>query len=162
MKCPRCQQENPAEQNFCGECGTPRTGATQASPHADLREENEKLRRSLTEALEQQMAAAQILRVIPSSPIGVQPVFDTINKNPVRVCGAQEGSVFRFDGQLIHLVASETSDGMLLKALHRLFPRPLGRDSPTARAVLTRRVTSEGNDRADGSGERGTIFARKR
>ena len=142
MKCPRCQQENPAEQNFCGECGTPRTGATQASPHADLREENEKLRRSLTEALEQQMAAAQILRVISNSPIDVQPVFDTIIKNAVRVCDAKRVAS---SGSMVSSSISWPARPVTAccSTLHRLFPRPPGRDSPTARAVLTGRVTSE-------------------
>jgi signal transduction histidine kinase len=100
----------------------------------------EALRRE-TEALDQQTATSEILRVISNSPTDVQPVFDTIIKNAVRLCAVQEGSVFGFDGHLIHLVASETSDTEFLDILHRVFPRAPGRDSPTARAILTRSVT---------------------
>jgi signal transduction histidine kinase len=48
--------------------------------------------------------------------------------------------VFQFDGQLIHLVATETSDTDFLDALQHLYPRAPGLDSPTARAILTRAV----------------------
>src|SRR5262245_62713938 len=59
----------------------------------------------VTESLEQQTATSEILRVISQSQTDVQPVFDTIIKNAVRLCDTQEGSVFRFDGQLLRLGA---------------------------------------------------------
>ncbi|HEU4342859.1 MAG TPA: GAF domain-containing protein, partial [Candidatus Binatia bacterium] len=56
--------------------------------------------RDLTEALEQQTATSEILRVISSSPTDLQPVFQTILANAVRLCEAQNGAVFRFDGEV--------------------------------------------------------------
>ena len=61
--------------------------------------------RELTEALEQQTATSEILRVISSSPPDLQPVFDVIVTNAVRLCGSLASCVWRFDGELIHLVA---------------------------------------------------------
>ena len=54
--------------------------------------------RELTEALEQQTATSEILRVISSSPTDLQPVFDAIVQSAVRLCEANSGGVFRFDG----------------------------------------------------------------
>src|SRR5262249_45312606 len=55
----------------------------------------------LSEALEQQTAMADILRVISASAIDVQPVFETIVSSAVNLCGATYGIVFRYDGELI-------------------------------------------------------------
>jgi nitrate/nitrite-specific signal transduction histidine kinase len=43
--------------------------------------------RELSEALEQQTASSDILRVISGSPTNVQPVFDSIVVSAVRLCG---------------------------------------------------------------------------
>jgi hypothetical protein len=96
MKCARCQQENPPQAKFCFECGVPVSdSASTARSHAELKVEIEKLRTSLTEALEQQTATAEILHVISSLPIDVQPVFDMIAQNAVRICNARYCTVFR-------------------------------------------------------------------
>jgi len=110
----------------------------------ELQEKNRALTQAhgqVTEALEQQTATSEILRVIASSPTDVQPVFDTIITSAVRLCDAQEGSIFRFDGQLIHLVASNIADTDFLEIVRSVFPRAPGRGSVTARAILTRAVT---------------------
>jgi len=91
--------------------------------------------------VEQQTATSEILRVISSSPTDVQPVFETIMTNAVTLCDAQEASVFRFDGELIYLVASNIMDTSFLDTVRRVFPQAPGRGSVTTRAILTRRVT---------------------
>jgi GAF domain-containing protein len=160
MKCPRCQQENPPQAKFCLECAAPIDGTAQPSTSsADLSAEIEALRHSLNEALEQQTATSEILRVISQSHIDPRPVFDRIINNVVTLCDAQEGSVFRFDGQLIHVAASESTDAEFLDTLHRVFPRPPGPDSPTARAILTGAVTHVQDIAAEPGYESATIFA---
>jgi hypothetical protein len=87
MKCSRCQQENPPQAKFCLECAAPINEATPApSSSAQTKAEIESLRRSLSEALEQQTATSEILGIISRSPTDVQSVFDVIARSAVRLC----------------------------------------------------------------------------
>src|SRR6266545_4136628 len=79
--------------------------------------------RELTEALEQQTATSEILRVISSSPTDVQPVFDAIIGNAVRLCGAVYGIVWRYEGDLTEFVSAHNLQPEELEELRRLFPR---------------------------------------
>jgi GAF domain-containing protein len=102
----------------------------------ELQEKN----RALTEALEQQTATAEILRVISSSPGDIQPVFDAIAANATRLCDAINGLVIRFDGQLLHLAAHYNVDPERLAAVRQAYPRPPSRGALSGRAILTRDV----------------------
>jgi GAF domain-containing protein/CheY-like chemotaxis protein len=94
----------------------------------------------LTEALEQQTATSEILRVISSSPTDVQPVFDTIVRHAPRLCGANFCLLYRFDGTLLYLVAHQNVPGDLLALLRRLYPMPPSRRHASGRAILGRAV----------------------
>jgi class 3 adenylate cyclase/putative methionine-R-sulfoxide reductase with GAF domain len=63
------------------------------------------LARERDEALEREKAAADVLRVISSSPGELQPVFQTILENATRICEARFGTLFQFDGKNFHTVA---------------------------------------------------------
>jgi len=109
----------------------------------ELQQKNEALTQAhaqVTESLDQQTATSQILQVISGSPTDVQPVFDTIAQRAMRLCAARECSVFRFDGDLIHLAAMADVSASWASALRSAFPRPPGRGSMTARAILTRSI----------------------
>ena len=64
------------------------------------------LTRERDEALEQQTAASEVLRVISSSPGELQPVFDTMLKNAVHLCEARFGILSLFDGSIIRHAAN--------------------------------------------------------
>jgi two-component system, NtrC family, sensor kinase len=55
----------------------------------------------LTESLQQQTATSEVLQVISSSPGELQPVFQVLLENAVRICEAKFGSLFRFNGEEI-------------------------------------------------------------
>src|SRR5262249_749161 len=60
--------------------------------------------RKLAQALDQQAATAEVLRVISSSPGELEPVFRVILENAIRVCDATFGTLFRYDGEFVHAV----------------------------------------------------------
>jgi two-component system, NtrC family, sensor kinase len=99
-----------------------------------------RLARELTEAREQQAATSEILRVIRSSPNNVQPVFDTIAANAVRLCSARMSAVHLFDGKLIHIVTYHNFPPEAVEVLRRMYPRPPQVDQASGRAILTRAV----------------------
>jgi len=94
--------------------------------------------RDLTESLAQQTATSEILRVISSSPTDVQPVFDVIVERAVRLCGARFGRVYRYDGGVIHMVASYGLSAAGLGEVQQVFPRPASDDTVAGRVIVTR------------------------
>jgi len=60
----------------------------------------------VTEALEQQTATAEILRVISRSPTDLRPVMEAVAENAARLCDATDAQILRGDGETITLVAS--------------------------------------------------------
>jgi len=114
----------------------------------------------LADALARESAIGEILRVIGSSPTDVQPVFDAIAVAATTLCAAKDAGVYRFDGTLIHLAAHHNQTAKDLEALRQAFPRPPGRGSITARAILTRRVAHTADISADPEFEVGALVDR--
>ena len=91
------------------------------------------------EALEQQTATSEILRVISSSPTDLQPVFETVVENAVRLCEAERAFLFRYDGDVLRVAATHNVSPTRRDFAER-HPIHPGRHSAGARAALERRT----------------------
>jgi hypothetical protein len=102
--------------------------------------ENLQLRSELQGALEQQTATSEILRAISTSRTDVQPVFETIVQNAVSLCGSLFANVFRFDGELLHLVASHNVGPDYVELLRTKYPMRPDPSQVSGRVMLTKSV----------------------
>src|SRR5262249_50619045 len=83
--------------------------------------------RELSESLEQQTATSEVLRVISSSPGELEPVFNAMLENSLRICEAKFGVMFRFDGDAFDVVALMNAPPALTDFLQRrgrFLPQP--------------------------------------
>src|SRR5262249_13360334 len=92
--------------------------------------------RELSEALEQQTATNEILRIISQSPTDVQPVFDAIVRSASQLCGGEYAIVTRYDGQLLHLAAQYNPRPGTADETARYFPQVPRREALTPRAFI--------------------------
>src|SRR5262249_6308163 len=126
----------------------------------ELQEKNRALTAAhaqVTEALEQQTATADILRVISTSPTDVQPVLDTVAENAARGCGADDAVIARLDGEVFRTVAGVGR----MPRLPRDEAWPV-RGSLAGRAVIERRTIHIHDARAVPEGEFPATVARAR
>jgi two-component system, NtrC family, sensor kinase len=80
--------------------------------------------RELTESLEQQTATSEVLQVISTSPGDLQPVFEAMLEKAVRICDATFGNIYRWDGELLHLLAAHNTPPALAEFRKRSPLRP--------------------------------------
>jgi GAF domain-containing protein len=102
-----------------------------------LLEAEQQRTRELTEALEQQTAAAEVLQVISRSPGELEPVFATMLEKAVRICGATFGNIYRWDGEALHIVATHNTPPAFAEERRRspYYPDP---KSPVGRMVAAK------------------------
>jgi GAF domain-containing protein len=104
---------------------------------------NELRRRTtaLSEALEQQTATSDVLRVVSSSPGDLQPVFATMLEKAVRICDAKQGNIYRWNGETFDLLATHNMAPGFLEHRRHVPLRP-GLMDPIARMVATKTVVN--------------------
>jgi len=102
--------------------------------------ENARLFNETKEALARQTATSEILKVIASSPSDVQPVFEVIVERAVRLCGARMGRVYRYDGNVIQMVAGYGLSVPGRGKVHQVFPRPATDDTIAGQVIQSRQA----------------------
>ena len=89
--------------------------------------------RELSDALEQQTAASEVLQVISSSPGELESVFQTMLENATRICEAKFGVMYRYENGALHLAAMLNAPEALAE-----FLRQRGSFQPPATTPLDR------------------------
>ncbi len=84
----------------------PKAARRHASTAIGSETEVARLTRELRESLEQQTATSEVLRVISTFPGDLEPVFETMLENAVRICEAKFGNIYRWDGHNLRMVAT--------------------------------------------------------
>jgi two-component system, NtrC family, sensor kinase len=102
--------------------------------------ENVRLFNETIEALEQQTATAEILKVISSSPTDTQPVFEAIVQSGIKLFGDAAISVALPKDNQVALAAIAASNQARASSWRKQFPFPLTHEYMHAIAILDRRV----------------------
>jgi GAF domain-containing protein/anti-sigma regulatory factor (Ser/Thr protein kinase) len=110
--------------------------------------ENTRLLNELRESLEQQTATADVLGVISSSPGELEPVFQEMLKNAVRICDAKFGVLYRFDGAAFHFAAEVGTPSEYLEFNRQRGPFQPIPGSHLERVMLTKRMSHTPDDAA--------------
>ena len=124
----------------------PSTGTKAATRVGEGHDTRAELEKKLAEALEQQAATSEILRVISSSPGNLQTAFETILANATRLCGAKFGTLNLYDGDVLR-IAAVFNVPPALAAMQNVPFRPHPR-SGQAEAIRTKRATQIDDIRA--------------
>jgi two-component system, NtrC family, sensor kinase len=114
----------------------PRRGSTPAGQETEVA----RLTRELHEALEQQTATSEVLRVISSSPSELESVFQAILANATRICEAKFGNLWLREGDKVRIAATHGAPSAYreyLKSEPVAVPAP---GSALARVLIHREV----------------------
>jgi GAF domain-containing protein len=101
--------------------------------------ENTRLLSELRESLQQQTATADVLKVISSSPGELEPVFDAMLQNAVRICEARFGNIFRLERNGVRQVAAHNTPAAFVE-FRKHTPFNTDSRSPIHRMMQTRAV----------------------
>ena len=108
--------------------------------------ENARLLNELRQSLEQQTATADVLRIISSSPGQLEPVFQAMLENAIRICEAKHGHMVLRDGKLFHLVAAVNTPSELADFFKARGPFEPAPGSHLDRIIRTRQLSHTADD----------------
>jgi class 3 adenylate cyclase len=117
-----------------------RTSASGRRTNAQLEAELKRVAAERDEAIAQQIATAEVLQVINSSPGDLAPVFEAMLEKAIRLCEAAFGSLWTYDGEVFHSVATRNVPAELVDFVRR--PYPAGPTTPLGRVARTRGIVS--------------------
>jgi signal transduction histidine kinase len=116
-----------------------RSTRTKASTHVGrLRAANTDLKKQLADALEQQTATSQVLRVISGSRGELEPVFSALLDNAIRLCGAKFGLLYLCEGEALRTGAAHNLPSAFGEVRRQGLFRPIP-GGPVSEALKTRR-----------------------
>src|SRR5262245_36434063 len=102
--------------------------------------ENTRLLNELRESLQQQTATAEVLKTISSSTGQLEPVFNAMLDNAVRICGAKFGSLVLFEGNAFRRAALHNAPAAFVEARAREPVLPLGTSPILSRVAGTKQI----------------------
>ena len=108
-----------------------------AIENARLLEAEQQRTDELTESLEQQTATSEVLQVISSSPGDLEPVFEALLENAIKLCQAKFGIMYLYDGETFHIAALHGAPAYMEARRGGLVVRHLPPDAPLARIART-------------------------
>src|SRR5436190_1389072 len=108
--------------------------------YAGLEQKVEDRTRELSEALEQQTATSEVLRVISSSPGDLKPVFEAMLASAVRICQAKFGTLYLFDGTMFDVAARIGTPPALAEFYDQRGPFRQNPGGILDRALMTKQV----------------------
>src|SRR5262249_25488220 len=116
-----------------------RSKTTKTRAHVDsLRAANADLKKKLAEALEQQTATSDVLRVSSSSPGMLEPVFQAMLEQATRLCEAKFAVLFQSEGEALRAVALHGAPALYAEERRR---NPVIR--PSASTILGRAMATK-------------------
>jgi len=106
---------------------------------SDLERRLAQAERQLSEALDRQAATDEVLRVIASSPGDLEPIFNAMLENALRICEAKFGMLLRYsDGAFVAQAMPGAPSALVDALLRKPFTPPPG--VPLDRMLRTKKV----------------------
>jgi two-component system NtrC family sensor kinase len=127
----------------------PRAASSRRAASPSQESDIARLTRERDEALEQLSAASDVLKVISSSPGELEPVFQALLENAVRICEAKFGTLFRYDGNNFHRAAGVGTPAALVEFQKKRGPFRPESAGVIARVLRTKQVAHSADSAAE-------------